>query len=265
MSAARDGDADSVGIDDGPGRGRRGAERTCIVMRTAKSPAAMIRFVLAPDGAVVPDLHARLPGRGAWVTASRATVDAAVTRRQFRRAFRSERADPAPDLSDRIAKSLRADLRQAIALANKAGCVVSGFDLGEAEIEGRAGGPALRPAAAPHPARRRKLGQTLRRRFGEAISGIPVIDDLSNAELDMALGRDHVIHAALVAGAGSNGSLARWRRLRAFEGMEPVLAETGPSHAVAAGSDLHDDQKTARPCPTRDADQWNDENPQGSD
>ena len=54
MSAARDGDADGVGIDDGPGRGRRGAERTCIVMRTAKSPAAMIRFVpslaLTPGG-----------------------------------------------------------------------------------------------------------------------------------------------------------------------------------------------------------------------
>ncbi|WP_204337559.1 hypothetical protein, partial [Klebsiella pneumoniae] len=60
----------------------------------------------------------------------------------------------------------------------------------------------------------RKLRAALYRRLGDAISRVPVLDDLSNEELDMALGRDHVIHAALVAGVGSAGCLARWRRFR---------------------------------------------------
>lgn len=251
MIAAVDGPAEDLLLDPGPGRGRRAVQRTCIVTRAVKPPSALIRFVLAPDGAVVPDLRARLPGRGAWVSATREALETAVKRRQFRRAFRSERAEPAADLPDRIAEALRADLRQAIALANKAGCVVAGFAKVEAEIAGRPGISALIHACDASADGRRKLGAALFRRYGDAISAMPVIDALSNAELDMALGRDHVIHAALVAGAGSNGSLACWRRLRAFEGKAAALAETGPARAGATASDLHDDEMTDRPGPRR--------------
>ena len=245
MDTTLDSEADSPPLDPGPPKGRQGAQRTCIVTREIKAPAELIRFVRAPDGAVVPDLRARLPGRGAWVSATREAVETALKRKAFRRAFRSERADPAPDLAETIAGALRDDLRQAIALANKAGCVVAGFAKVEAAI-GSGSVAALIHAAEASEDGRRKLSAALRRRHGEAISAIPVIDDLSNAELDMALGRDHVIHAALVAGAGSNGSLARWRRLRAFEGMA-TTPETGPARAGATASDLHDDETTDRP------------------
>ena len=231
-----------IALDSGPPKGREASKRTCIVSRTVQSPAEMIRFVLGPDDRVVPDLKAKLPGRGAWVSATREAVETAVKRRQFRRAFRSERADPEPGLADAIGEVLRADLRQSLALANKAGCVVTGFNKVEAEIGGRAGVAAVIHAREASPDGRRKLGQALRRRLGTAMSSIPIVDDMSESDLDMALGRDHVIHAALVAGAGTTGCLARWRRLRAYEGASTVVAETDPAHAGSSASDLHDDE-----------------------
>ncbi|MEH3119002.1 MAG: RNA-binding protein [Methylorubrum populi] len=227
-------------LDRGPGRGREPV-RTCIVTRTAQSPSGLIRFVLGPDGTVVPDLRARLPGRGAWVTATRATVEAAVKRRAFNRAFRTSEAKVAPDLAEQVSDGLRTDLRQALALANKAGCVVTGFGKVESAVLGAGGVAALIHASDAAADGRRKLAAALRRRYGDAISVIPVVDDLSNAELDMALGRDHVIHAALIAGAGTTGYLARWRRFRTFEGMASASEEDAPLDAGPAAFDSHDD------------------------
>lgn len=216
---------DEPALDAGPGG--RVPQRTCIVTRAVAAPDALIRFVLDPTGAVVPDLRARLPGRGAWVGARRETVAEAVRRRQFQRAFKGKAQAVPEDLADRVGAGLRADLRQALALANKAGCVVTGFGKVEAAIGGEAGIVALFHAAEASPDGRRKLAQALRRRHGDAISEIPVVDDLSESELDMALGRDHVIHAALVAGVGATGCLARWRRLRSFEGAGTAIEEPG--------------------------------------
>src|SRR5258705_11056283 len=76
--------------DTGPRDARSATERTCVVTRAVKPVDELIRFVTAPDGAVVADLKRRLPGRGVWVTATRAAVDDAVKRKAFRRGFRRE-------------------------------------------------------------------------------------------------------------------------------------------------------------------------------
>ena len=227
-------------LDPGLGRGRGNALRTCLVTRVAQAPAGMIRFVLGPDGSVVPDLRARLPGRGAWLTPTRATVNEAVKKRAFQRAFKTKEAT-APDLADRIAEMLREDMRQSLSLANKAGAVVAGFAKVEAAIGERAGVAAVIEASDGSADGRRKIRAALHRRHGDAISDIPVIDDLSNAELGVALGRDHVIHAALVAGVGASGCLARWRRLRSFEGLATTAEEAGSAPDGRAAFDLHDD------------------------
>lgn len=236
-----DGTDEEPGLDSGPPRGRRRPERTCIVTRTVQDPDAMIRFVLAPGGEVVPDLRAKLPGRGAWVGARRATLAEAVRRRQFQRAFKTAEARAPADLPDRVAEALRADLRQALALANKAGSVVAGFAKVEAAIGDPVGVAAVVHASDGSLDGRRKLRAALHRRLGDAISTFPVLDDLSGAELDMALGRDHVIHAALVAGVGAAGCLARWRRLRSFEGVAATLEEHGPARDGEAASPPHDE------------------------
>ncbi|MCJ2036595.1 RNA-binding protein [Methylobacterium sp. J-068] len=228
-------------LDSGLGRGRANALRTCLVTRVSQAPGGMIRFVLGPDGAVVPDLRARLPGRGAWLTPTRAVLNEAVKRRAFQRAFKTKEAAAPADLADRVAEGLRADLRQSLSLANKAGCVVAGFAKVESAIGDKAGVAAVIQASDGSADGRRKIVAALHRRHGSAISCIPVIDDLSNTELDMALGRDHVIHAALVAGVGASGCLARWRRLRSFEGLATTAEEAGPVRDGQAAFDLHDD------------------------
>lgn len=205
---------------------RHEPERTCIVTREVRPPEAMIRFVVGPDGAVVPDLRGRLPGRGAWVTARAEMVREAVRKRLFARAFKAQVKAEAR-LADDIEVALRQDLRQALALANKAGAVITGFAKVESAIA--AGNvAALVHAAEAAEDGRRKLAGALRRRHGEAISAIPVVDDLVGADLDLALGRPNVIHAAVVAGPGGDGFLARWRRLRCYRGAgvdEAMLLE----------------------------------------
>ncbi len=71
--------------------------RRCIVTRQALEKPAMIRFVIDPDGRVTPDLKERLPGRGLWVTATRAALDQAVAKHAFSKAAKQS-VKAAPDL-----------------------------------------------------------------------------------------------------------------------------------------------------------------------
>lgn len=204
---------------------RHEPERTCIITREAQSPAELIRFVLGPDQQVVPDLRHKLPGRGVWVTARRDMVEQAVKRRLFSRAFKTE-AKASETLPNDIERVLRDDLRQGLALANKAGCVITGFQKVESAITDKPVVALIHAAEAAEDGRR-KLANPLRKRLGEAISSFPVIQVLSIDELDLALGRSHVIHAALVAGAGSDGFLNRWHRYRTYCGIGADLSGLG--------------------------------------
>lgn len=193
-------------------------ERTCIVTREARPAADLMRFVLGPDGAVVADLRNRLPGRGAWVTPTAEVVALAIRKRAFSRAFKAEVA-VSPALVGEIDAALVREVRGALALANKAGAVVTGFGKVEGVVASGAAAALVHAGEAAEDGRRKLLG-ALRRRWPDPISGPPIFDDLPSDELDVALGRAHVIHAALLAGPGSEGCLARWRRLRIFRGVE---------------------------------------------
>lgn len=109
---------------------RHEPQRTCLGCRAARRKDDLLRFVIAPDGALVPDVLAKLPGRGAYTCFSRECVTKAVTRRQFSRAFRGEVKVPlAEELVAQIAERLEDRLASYLALANKAGKVVSGSDM----------------------------------------------------------------------------------------------------------------------------------------
>ena len=219
---------------------RHEPERTCIVERRAKPAAEMIRFVTDPEGAVVADLKHRLPGRGVWVTARADAVAEAVRRRLFAKGFKAQ-VRAADTLPAEIEASLLRDLRQAIALANKAGNVVAGFAKVEAAI-GKGQAVALIHASDGSADGRRKLAGVLRKHAGGAISGFPVIEDLSTGELDLALGRSNVIHAALVVGSGSDGCLSCWRRLRSFRGSPDDTTDVPQGIDESQGSDEFRDQ-----------------------
>jgi ribosomal protein L30E len=134
-----------------------------------------------------------------------------------------------------IEQVLRTEMRQALSLANKAGAVITGFAKVEAAIAEKPLAALIHAAEAAEDGRRKLAGQ-LRKRFGGAISGVPVIQDLSNDELDLALGRSHVIHAALVAGAGSDGFLTRWHRYRTYRGGE--AGQASPSEEAGEPVDI---------------------------
>jgi predicted RNA-binding protein YlxR (DUF448 family) len=186
---------------------RRDADhsRTCIVTRRTASPDELIRFVVAPDGAVVADLRRRLPGRGVWVTATAETVRLAERRKLFTRAF----AGPVtvePGLAERVGSQLLAAATGALSLARKAGTVVAGFAKVEAALASQ---PvvALIHAAEAAPDGCLKLETAMRRRFGAG--GLPVIRCFTGAHLDLAFGPSNVIHAALLVGPASGNVLAR--------------------------------------------------------
>ncbi len=202
-------------------------ERTCIVTRVKGEPGDLVRFVVDPQGVVVPDIRARLPGRGVWVTASRERVSEAVRRRLFARAFRKPVATP-EELPATVATLLRRDALQFLSLANKAGALVTGFG----KVSDAAGSPAL--AALVHAADAaddgvRKIAQALRRARGDRADAVPVIRGFSSDELGLALGGALVIHAALVAGPGSGGFLSSYARLARYDGG-------AAGHGAVAGS-----------------------------
>ncbi|MBR3191559.1 RNA-binding protein, partial [Bosea sp. (in: a-proteobacteria)] len=188
---------------------REGPERTCVVTRQGRAPEDLIRFVVGPDDVLVPDIRRKLPGRGVWVSLSTAAVGEAVKRRAFERSLKTK-VTVSPELPAEVDALLARDAVQALAMANKAGLVVSGF----AKVEALAqAGRAAAVIAASDGAEdgKRKIGQALRR--APVAKEIPVVAIFAAAELELALGREHVIHAALAPGPATEGFLARWRRL----------------------------------------------------
>ncbi len=204
---------DDHGLDSGPRRGAAGLERFCAVSGEVKPVADMIRFVLGPDGEPVPDLKRRLPGRGIWITATRDTLADAVKRKVFARAFKRD-VRPAGDLVALTERLLERAALDALAIAHKAGKVAIGFARTEAALAGEPVAGLIRAAdAAPDGVR--KLAAVAHRRSGETAE-IPVIGAFTSTQLDLALGRSNVIHAALLAGPESETFLARQMRLDRF-------------------------------------------------
>lgn len=200
-----------------PGR-HAPTERTCIVDRQSKPVDALIRFVVAPDGTVVPDLRRRLPGRGVWVTADADHVARAEAKGRLARAFEGP-ARVEPGLADRVDRLLMDAALGALSLARKAGSLVSGFAKVEAAI-GRDDVAALIHAADASDDGVGKLDQAARRRHGEKAP--PSVRIFTSGQLNLAFARTNVIHAALLAGPASENLLARIRDLDRFRGNGPV-------------------------------------------
>ena len=216
-------------------------ERMCLVSREVKPVGELIRFVLGPDGTVVPDLKRGLPGRGVWVTVSREALATAVKKRLFGRCF-GEEAKAGPELVDLVDRLLAEAALGTLGLARKAGQVVNGFAKVEAAIgKGQAVGVIHAEEAGDDGVE--KIAAALRRRSVIATalpghsgrqSGIPVLRCFTGTQLDLALGRSNVIHAALLAGRASESFLERAKLLRLYRGE--VVPETTRT-AVAAEDD----------------------------
>ncbi|MCC3245339.1 RNA-binding protein [Methylocystis sp. WRRC1] len=214
-----------------------GSERTCIVTRRKASPETMIRFVRGPDGVIAPDIRARLPGRGVWVGARADLVAQAAKKSLFSRGLK-EKVEAPPQLAQDVDRLLEADCLQMLALANKAGAVVTGFNK-VADALARRGTAALIEASDGGMDGKRKLRQNARRAGdpdgSQGAGAPPVVGLFTSSQLDLALGRTNVIHAALGAGGPAESFLARCRRLAAYRG---VGLDGAPENAPIARDEL---------------------------
>ena len=195
--------------------------RRCIVTRQALEKPAMIRFVIDPEGRVTPDLKERLPGRGLWVTASRAALDQAVARHAFSKAAKQS-VKAAPDLAERVVELARREVAELLGLARKSGQLVTGFEKVEAAL--RAGKVRVLVAASDGAEDGRgKLARL-------AGSGVEICAPLTAAELAQALGREHAVHAAIKAGGIAEKTIIAARRFVALtEGAETAARELAPN------------------------------------
>jgi hypothetical protein len=209
-------------LDRGAAKATAGSERHCALTRTLKPVEEMIRFVVGPDGEVVPDLKRKLPGRGIWITATRGSLDEAIKRNVFARAFKRS-VHVAPDLTAATERLLERGALDALAIAGKGGGVIAGFAKVEAAL-GRDDIVAVIHAADAALDGKRKLDAALQRKTPGKSGEIALIALFSGAQLDLALNRPNVVHAALLAGPVSDTFLARVRRLERFRtGNSPEL------------------------------------------
>lgn len=198
-------------LDRGATKVAAGNERTCALTRAVKPVDQLLRFVIGPSGEVVPDVRRKLPGRGLWITGTRSAVEQAVKRNVFGRGFKRD-VRIAGDLAQQTEQLLARTALDALAIAGKAGLVVAGFSKVEAVLE-NGDVLALIHAAEAAADGRRKLDP---RRHAAGTKPVTVIDVFSGTQLDLALNRPNVVHAALLAGPGSETFLARVVRLARF-------------------------------------------------
>ncbi len=209
----------------------KGPNRTCVATRVVSPVDALIRFVLDPSGVLTPDIKGKLPGRGVWVNATRAALELGLKKKAFARSLKQPVILP-DDLAGMVDQLLAQDVRQSLAMANKAGLLITGFVKVEALIEkGKA--TVLIAASDAGEDGRRKILQAVTRTFGKS-DAIPLFSLLAGSELDLALGRENAIHAALLAGPASDAFTRRCQRLVRYR--FGALDETGPDEAVEAPS-----------------------------
>jgi predicted RNA-binding protein YlxR (DUF448 family) len=200
-----------------PEGARRARERRCIVSHESLPEAALIRFALAPDGAVTPDVAAKLPGRGAWVRARRASVEQAASKGAFARAFKAEaRADPAA-LANQTEALLARRCLDLLGLMRRAGALAIGATQVERAIRAR---PAFVLVEAVDGAEegREKLMSLHIGLWGRAPAAVGCF---SAADLGVALGRERVIHACLLQERLATGWAAEIGRLAGFRAIVP--------------------------------------------
>lgn len=200
----------------GQGKNREDAERRCIATGEAEPRSGLIRFVVSPDGLMVPDLAEKLPGRGIWVASDRAALDEVVAKRLFTKAARQKVTVP-DDLSDLLEKGLVDRTIHLISLARKAGQAVCGFE----KVKGWLVGEHARVLLQASDGSERGKGKLTTPDNGKWFG------HLTSTELGLAFGRENVIHGALAGGGLCKRIVGDATRLMGVREMSGDASVTG--------------------------------------
>lgn len=195
-------------------------DRQCALTREVKPVEDMIRFVVSPDGELVPDTDAKAEGRGVWITLGAARVAEAVKKKAFEKSLKHKVGLPEdlPGLTDR---RLADRFVSSLQMARKAGQLVTGATQVREAI-GSGSIVALISATDAAEDGRSKMLSALRgyekaaSEAGLEAPDVPHFELLDSAQLGLALGLENVIHAALVNGAAAKSALQRASRLARY-------------------------------------------------
>jgi uncharacterized protein len=189
--------------------------RQCIVTRQSLPAAELVRFVVGPQGQVVPDIEGRLPGRGLWLVARRDIVEKARKAQAFAKAARCQ-ATVEGDLGERVEALLVQRCLALIGLARRAGQAVAGYEAVRRLVaEGKA---ELLLAA-------RDGAEGGRGKLKRLPGAGEVVELLDRAELGAVFGRDDAVHVALTRGNLAERVRAELKRLAGFR-SSPVLEKS---------------------------------------
>jgi hypothetical protein len=226
---------------DTPRRVDKTPQRTCVLTRRKGGRDQFIRLAVSPDGVVAPDVRARAPGRGAWISVGRAELDAANAKGKLKgalaRAFKGT-----VDVPDQLGEQTQQALRQAaldrLGMEARAGNLINGSE--RVETAARSGSVHLLiHAADAGEDGRKKLDQAWRMGGSEGFGhSRGLIFPEPRSILSMALGRENVVHVALTDAAAAARvlhTLTRWRDFIApdagLEGGVPA-SPTGSAEEV---------------------------------
>ena len=180
-----------------------GPERKCIATGEVQPKFGLIRFVVGPEGQIVPDVLGNLPGRGIYVAADQAALEKAVQKRLFSRGAKQAVTVP-DDLVQEVERQLAHRVVELISLQRKAGKAVAGYEkvkgwlqTEEAEVLIQAvdgSGRGKSKLSTPH--------------YGSYIGW------LTADELGLAFGRQTVIHGALASGGLTQRVVEEAQRLK---------------------------------------------------
>lgn len=218
-----------------------GPERTCAVTRAKLDPAELIRFVVNPEGAIVPDLSCKLPGRGVWVRGDADTVGEAARSNAFARSLKRSVTVP-EGLAGQVEALMRRRALEALSLANKAGLLVTGFAKVDTAV-GRGDAAALLHAAEASADGSGKLDRKMKAVLGHIAEEtgekleLHIVNQFDSTELSLATGRLNVVHAALTRGGATEkflreaGRLKRYRLIAPNETAAPSPSGLDTEHA----------------------------------
>jgi uncharacterized protein len=194
-------------------------ERRCIVSGERQPQAGLVRFVVGPEGQVVPDVLNRLPGRGMYVEAARASIDKAAKKGLFARAAKTQVSVP-DGLSDLVAAQVTRRVIDLLSMARKAGDAVTGYEKVKDWLMKDKAAVLMQASDGS------ERGKTKLRPPGDEAS---FIGCLTAGEMGLAFGRERAIHAALAAGGLTSRVVeeaARLAGLRGHFGGETAVKDT---------------------------------------
>lgn len=183
-----------------------GPSRRCLVTGESRPVERLVRFAIGPDGALVPDIEGRLPGRGMWLSAERDVVNSALAKNLFAKAARRSVAAPG-DLADRIESLLARRCVELLGMARRAAQVVAGFDQVRAALAEDSVGLLIEATDGSRDGRGK---------LGTLAPGVTIVEVLSSEELGSAFGRDRFVHVLVAPGRLADKLRVEAERLAGF-------------------------------------------------